>query len=90
MNKAQLIQKISEDAGIKQKDAEAALNAFTGAVTETLKAGESIALVGFGTFCTSERAARVGRNPKTGESIDIAASITAKFKPGKALKDALN
>ncbi|MCG7551333.1 HU family DNA-binding protein [Pseudoalteromonas sp. Of7M-16] len=90
MNKTQLIQAISEDAGIKLKDAEAALNAFTGAVTYTLKAGDSIALVGFGTFSTSMREARVGRNPKTGESIDIAAAITPKFKPGKALKDALN
>ncbi|NOU49960.1 HU family DNA-binding protein [Pseudoalteromonas sp. JBTF-M23] len=90
MNKAQLIQQVSEGAGIKLKDAEASLNAIIGAVTESLKQGEPVALVGFGTFEVTERAERTGRNPQTGEAIQIAAAKVPKFKAGKALKDAVN
>ena len=75
---------------MSKKDAEKALKAFTDVVAEELKKGEKIQLVGFGTFEVSERAAREGRNPQTGEAMQIAASKSPKFKAGKALKDALN
>lgn len=89
MTKVELIRQIADKAGIKQKDAEKALNAFTETVTEALKNGGKVALVGFGTFEVSERAARTGRNPQTGEPVEIAASKLPKFKAGKALKDAI-
>lgn len=78
---------MAEQAGISKKDSEAALKAFIDSVSEALKAGDKVQLVGFGTFEVSERAARTGRNPQTGENIEIAASKTPKFKAGKALKD---
>ena len=90
MNKTELIAAIAEKAEISRKDAEKALKAFTDVVAEELKKGEQIQLVGFGTFKVSERAAREGRNPQTGETMQIKASKTPKFTAGKALKDALN
>ena len=90
MNKTELVAAMAEKTGLSKKDAESALNAFTGVVAEELKKGEKIQLVGFGTFEVSERAARTGRNPQTGAEMTIAASKAPKFKAGKALKDALN
>ena len=90
MNKTELVAAISEKAQITKKDADAALKAFTDVVSDELKNGEKIQLVGFGTFEVSERPAREGRNPRTGETMTIAASKQPKFKPGKALKDAIN
>ena len=90
MNKTELIAAIAEKTELSRKDAEKALTAFTEVVEEELKKGEKIQLVGFGTFEVSERAAREGRNPQTGETMQIAASKSPKFKAGKALKDAIN
>ena len=90
MNKTELVAAMAEKAQISKKDAEAALKAFTDVVAEELKKGEKIQLVGFGTFEVSERAARTGRNPQTGEEMTIAASKAPKFKAGKALKDSIN
>jgi DNA-binding protein HU-beta len=90
MNKTELVAAMAEKAGLSKKDAEAALKAFTETVTDELKKGEKIALVGFGTFEVSERAAREGRNPLTGAEMTIAASKAPKFKAGKALKDSIN
>ena len=90
MNKTELVAAMAEQAGISKKDAEKALKAFTDVVTEELKNGGKVQLVGFGTFEVSERAAREGRNPQTGEVMPIAASKAPKFKAGKALKDLLN
>ena len=90
MNKTELVAAMAEKAGLSKKDAEAALKAFTETVAEELKKGEKIALVGFGTFEVSERAAREGRNPQTGAPMKIEASKAPKFKAGKALKDAIN
>ena len=90
MTKIELVAAMAEKAGLTKKDAEAALKAFTDVVAEELQKGEKVALVGFGTFEVSERAAREGRNPQTGETIQIAASKAPKFKAGKALKDAIN
>ncbi len=83
MNKAELIDKIAKDAGITKTQANDALDAFTGAVTSTLKKGDRVTLVGFGTFSVSERSARNGRNPQTGEVIKIKARKVPKFKAGK-------
>ena len=90
MNRMELVAAIAEKTELSKKDAEKALKAFTDVVAEELKKGEKIQLVGFGTFEVSERAAREGRNPRTGEAMKIAASKSPKFKAGKALKDALN
>lgn len=90
MNKTEFISAIAEKAGLSKKDAEKALKAFTDVVEEELKKGEKIQLVGFGTFEVSERAAREGRNPQTGETMKIEACKAPKFKAGKALKDAVN
>lgn len=90
MNKTELVAAIAEKAQMTRKDADAALKAFTDVVSDELKKGEKIQLVGFGTFEVSERPAREGRNPRTGETMTIAASKQPKFKPGKALKDAIN
>ena len=90
MNRMELVAAIAEKTELSKKDAEKALKAFTDVVAEELKKGEKIQLVGFGTFEVSERAAREGRNPQTGEAMKIAASKSQKFKAGKALKDALN
>lgn len=89
MNKSELVSAMAAKANLSKKDAEAALNAFTDVVADTLKKGDKIALVGFGTFETRERAAREGRNPQTGATIKIAASKVPAFKAGKALKDAV-
>ena len=90
MNKAELVAAMAEQAGLSKKDAEAALKAFTDVVSDELKNGGKVQLVGFGTFEVSERSAREGRNPQTGEAMTIAASKTPKFKAGKALKDSIN
>lgn len=90
MNKTELVAAMSDKAGISKKVAEEALAAFTEAVTEELKKGGKVQLVGFGTFEISERKARDGRNPQNGKPMKIAASKAPKFKPGKALKDEVN
>ena len=90
MTKADLVNPMAEKAGLSKTDAEGALKAFAEAVTEALKAGEKVALVGFGTFSVGERAARTGQNPQTGEKIQIPAAKVPKFKAGKALKDSVN
>ena len=82
--------KIADDAGITKTQANATVDSFIEAVTKTLKSGNKLTLVGFGTFSVSKRAARTGRNPKTGEAIKIAAAKTVKFSAGKAFKDAVN
>ena len=89
MNKAELIAAVAEKAGLSKKDSEKAVNAAFETVTETLAKGEKVQLVGFGAFEVKERKARIGRNPKTGEPTQIAASRVASFKVGKALKDAV-
>lgn len=90
MNKTEFIAAVAEKAEISKKDSEKALKAFVDVVAEQLKAGDKVQLVGFGTFKVSERAAREGRNPQTGETMTIAACKAPKFKAGKALKDAIN
>ena len=90
MNKTELVAAIAEKAELSKKDSEKALKAFIDTVTDELKKGEKIQLVGFGTFEVQHRAAREGRNPLTKETIKIAASKAPKFKAGKALKDAVN
>ena len=90
MNKSQLIDAVVVKSGLKKKEAEAAVNAVTVAVAEALKNGEKVQLVGFGTFEVKERGARTGRNPKTGETIEVAASKYPAFSASKALKDQLN
>ena len=90
MNKTELVAAVAEKAEVSKKDTEKALKAFVDVVTEELKKGEKVQLVGFGTFEVSERAAREGRNPQTGETMQIKASKTPKFKAGKALKDMMN
>lgn len=90
MNKAELVAAMAEQAELSKKDAEAALKAFTDVVSDELKNGGKVQLVGFGTFEVSERAAREGRNPQSGEVMKIAASKAPKFKAGKALKDLVN
>ena len=90
MNKTELVAAIAKKTELSKKDAEKALKAFTDVVAEELKKGEKIQLVGFGTFEVSERAAREGRNPQSGEVMKIAASKAPKFKAGKALKDLVN
>ena len=90
MNKTELVAAIAEEAGLSKKDAEKALKAFTDTVTAELKKKGKVQLVGFGTFEVAKRAARQGRNPQTGATMKIAASVAPKFKAGKALKDAVN
>lgn len=90
MNKAQLITKIAEDAGMQKKDIEKVVNSFVNVVTDTLKSGEKIQMVGFGTFEVRERAERKGFNPSTKAEITIPASKAPVFKAGKGLKDAIN
>ncbi len=90
MNKTELVTAMADKAELSKKDTEKALKAFVDVVTEELKKGEKIQLVGFGTFEVIERAAREGRNPLTGEKMQIKASKAPKFKAGKALKDAVN
>ena len=90
MNKTELVAAIAEKADLSKKDSEKALKAFVDVVTAQLKADQKVQLVGFGTFEVSERAAREGRNPQTGETMTIEASKSPKFKAGKALKDMMN
>lgn len=90
MNRTELVAAMAEKTQLSKKDADAALKAFIDVVSEELKKGERIQLVGFGTFEVSERAAREGRNPQTGETMTISASKSPKFKAGKALKDLVN
>jgi DNA-binding protein HU-beta len=90
MTKSELIDAIAEKAGLSKADASKALSATLESVTDALKAGEKVALIGFGTFRVSLRAARTGKNPQTGEAIAIPASKAAKFKTGQKLKDAVN
>ncbi len=90
MNKVELITALAEKAEVSKKDAAAVLEAFTATITEELAKKEKVTLVGFGTFETKERAARIGRNPQTGKEMKIAASVAPAFKAGKALKDAVN
>ena len=90
MNKAELIDAVTTQASLQKADATRAVDAVFDAITAALKAGDSVALVGFGTFAVKGRAARSGRNPRTGETIEIAASKAPVFKAGKALKDAVN
>lgn len=87
MNKTQLIEAVSERSGLSKVDAGKALDAFMEVTKETLASGGEVSLIGFGTFSVTERAARTGRNPKTGAEIQIAAKKAPKFKAGKALKD---
>ena len=90
MNKAELIEAVADAAELNKATATRAVEAVLNGITEALKKGEQVALVGFGTFEVRERAARTGRNPQTGESIDIKAAKAPAFKAGKALKDAVN
>lgn len=90
MNKAELIDSISFKTGLSKADAGRALNATIDSITDSLKSSGEVVLVGFGSFTVKERAARTGRNPKTGEPLEIAAAKIPNFKPGKPLKDAVN
>ena len=90
MNKSDLIDAIAANSGLSKADAGRALDGLTGAVTKALKKGDTVSLVGFGTFSVKKRGARTGRNPRTGETIKIKASKNPSFKAGKALKDAVN
>ena len=90
MTKNELVKAMAEKAGVSIADAQKCLDGFTSSVTEALKRKDKLTLVGFGTFETKDRAAREGRNPSTGETIQIAASKAPGFKAGKALKDAVN
>ncbi len=90
MNKGELIEAVAASAGLSRADATKAVDAVLDSVTRTLAGGDSVSLVGFGTFTVKARAARMGRNPRTGEAIQIKASNVPGFKAGKALKDAVN
>ncbi len=90
MNKAQLVEVIAKNADISKVKAGITVDSFISAVTGALKGGDSVTLIGFGSFSTAKRAARVGRNPKTGKEIKIPATTTPKFKAGKALKEAVS
>ena len=90
MNKSELIDAVANVADLNKADASRAVDGVIAAVTEALKSGDQVTIVGFGTFLVRERGARTGRNPRTGESIQIAASKAPAFKAGKALKDAVN
>ena len=90
MNKAELIDAIAKDANLSKADAKRALESLTGNVTKSLKKGDKVSLIGFGTWSISKRAARTGRNPQTGATIKIAAKKVAKFKAGAALAKTVN
>ncbi len=90
MNKGDLIESVAGSAGLSKADAGRAVDAFIGSITGALKGGNQVSLVGFGTFTVKRRAARMGRNPRTGEAIQIKASNVPGFNAGKALKDAVN
>lgn len=89
MNKSELVENISAGAGLSKADAQRALDATIESITNALKKGDTVSLIGFGTFSVKERAARTGRNPSTGETIQIKASKTPSFKAGKGFKDAI-
>ena len=89
MNKSELVDAMASKSGLTKKDSAAALDAFAATVTETLAKKENVALIGFGTFSTSQRAARTGVNPSTGAKLQIAATTVAKFKVGSKLKEAI-
>ena len=89
MNKAELIEAISNNSGLSKADSKKALDAFIETTTDTLKKGDRVALVGFGSWSVSSRAARTGRNPQTGKEIEISAKNVVKFKPGAELSDAV-
>ena len=90
MNKAEFVEAVADTAELSKADAGRAVDAMISAITRTLKKGDSVTLVGFGTFDVRKRGARTGRNPRTGEEIKIKASLNPAFKAGKALKDAVN
>lgn len=90
MNKTQLVEAVAEKTGLKKKEAEATVNAMTDVIADALKNGDKVQLIGFGTFEVKERGEREGRNPRTGETIKIAASKSPAFAAGKALKDLVN
>ena len=90
MTKTELVNALAEKSGLNKSDASKALTATLDIITDALKAGDRVSLIGFGTFSVSERAARTGKNPQTGEAIAISASKIAKFKPGQQLKVAVN
>ena len=90
MNKGDLIETVADKAGLSKADAGRAVDSIIEAITKALKKGNQVSLVGFGTFAVKKRAARTGRNPRTGETIQISASNVPGFKAGKALKDAVN
>ncbi len=90
MNKAEFISAVAEASGLSKADATRAVDAYADVVKTALQGGDNVTLVGFGAFEVRERAARTGRNPRTGETLEIAASKTPSFKAGKALKDAVN
>ncbi len=90
MNKSELVAAVAASAGISQAKAAQAVAALTDKIANAAARGESVSLIGFGTFSVRERSARTGKNPQTGATIQIAASKTVGFKPGKALKDAVN
>jgi len=90
MNKGDLVDAVAEDAGLSKADATRAVDSVLAVITTALKDGNQVSLVGFGTFTVKKRAARTGRNPRTGEAIEIRASKVPGFRAGKALKDAVN
>lgn len=90
MNKSELIDAVAEAAGLSKADSTRALDAVLSAITGSLKKGDQVSIVGFGSFLVRQRSARTGRNPQTGAEIKIAAANVPAFKPGKALKDAVN
>ena len=90
MNRGEFVAAISDASGLTKADADRALEAMFKVVKKTLKSGDSVSLVGFGTFVVRKRAAREARNPRTGETVQVPASMNPAFKPGKALKDAVN
>lgn len=90
MNKSELIDAVAEHSGLSKADTTKAINSFVETVTDAMQRGDDVVLVGFGTFSVKDRAARTGRNPKTGETLQIAATKVPGFKAGKGLKDAVN
>ena len=90
MTKAEVVAKLAKDAKISKKAGETALNSFVGCIRDSLKKGKRLSLIGFGTFYVGERAARTGRNPRTGKTLEIKAAKSPKFRAGKGLKDSVN
>lgn len=90
MNKTELVAAVAEKSGVSKKDTESVIKSFVETVKDEVKSGAKVQLVGFGTFESTTRSARTGRNPQTGKEIEIAASVAPKFKPGKEFKDMLN